>query len=648
MTRKGMQMLSKKICRATAATLLASCTGAVANAADISVISSSNQIVTVNSASPSTVVRTTAITGLAPGQTIVAFDARPAAGGRIFYGISNTGQLYSINAMTGAASAVGNPIALQGTAFALDFNPTADRIRLISNTGQNLRINPENGSVVVDRPLNILIGGQMVPVAGHTAAAYSNNFAGATSTTLFVINTQTGLLEIQNLPNEGTLVTVGGLGGNAAGTVSGFDISITGENRVSVAQNGVTNVYSVNLETGAATFVGTISNGIFQGLAYAPTAFAAEAGLTANQAAVAGAFDNFTSVGTGFVQLLTTLDRLPDAAARADAFSQLGPVSFGILPDAVLETDEFVHDTVRTYLGDIRQGGSPIGDRTMIDEDRGIGGYLLGAGRSGDLESRGDRGTMHYGAAAIIAGLDVQLAPTSLVGVTGGYDKADIRLNPISPNSRAKTWFVGGYGALGFGPIFVDLIGSYGETNLDLRRNVAFGSFSNNSVAETDARYFSASATAGLSGTDFAGFHVEPYIGLRYADLKLDNFTEGAALTALSVGRQDVESLQGLAGLRIAANYRRGDATIRPRVRAEYQREFQNDESRLITASFNGTGIGSPFEITTTPLDRDRLLIGAGLTISGNGPVGMVAEYTGQFLGGHEIHGLKVGAHLRF
>ena len=68
--------------------------------------------------------------------------------------------------------------SISGTAFGMDFNPVPDRIRLVSDTRQNLRIHPDLGTLVsADGALN--------PAGNVVAVAYSNNFAGATSTTLY-------------------------------------------------------------------------------------------------------------------------------------------------------------------------------------------------------------------------------------------------------------------------------------------------------------------------------------------------------------------------------------------------------------------------------------------------------------------------------
>lgn len=105
-----------------------------------------------------TIVDIGAITGLQAGEEILGMDFRPINGQ--LYGLganttAGTGRFYIINKNTGAATQVGTgTFPLGGTQFGFDFNPTVDRIRLITNTGQNLRINPNNAAVITDGALN--------------------------------------------------------------------------------------------------------------------------------------------------------------------------------------------------------------------------------------------------------------------------------------------------------------------------------------------------------------------------------------------------------------------------------------------------------------------------------------------------------------
>lgn len=200
---------------------------------------------------------TKAISGLQAAETILGIDFRPANGQ--LYALGSTSRLYTINLGTGAATAVGaGPFStlLSGTDFGFDFNPTVDRIRVVSNTGQNLRLNPNDGTLAAtDGMLN-----PGTPAIG--AAAYTNNFAGATTTSLFVIDHNTDKLYLQNPPNNGTLVEVGSLGINIE-SANGFDIGSTSQKIWFIGTvGGATKLYSINTTTGAATAGPNFPNGV--------------------------------------------------------------------------------------------------------------------------------------------------------------------------------------------------------------------------------------------------------------------------------------------------------------------------------------------------------------------------------------------------
>jgi hypothetical protein len=215
-------------------------------------VTTGNQLVRFNAGSPGTLTTVGAITGLQAGENILGIDFRPATGQ--LFGLGSTSRLYVINKTTGAATAVGAPFAtaLTGTNFGFDFNPTVDRIRIVSDTGQNLRANPNDGTVIVDGTLNP--GTPQV-----TAAAYTNNFAGAMTTTLYDIDTTTDRLLIQSNPNAGTLTDVGALGADFQ-PINGFDFFSGNNTAYAVTSNPLGNpvLYTINLTTGAATIVGIV------------------------------------------------------------------------------------------------------------------------------------------------------------------------------------------------------------------------------------------------------------------------------------------------------------------------------------------------------------------------------------------------------
>jgi hypothetical protein len=216
-------------------------------------VSTSNTLVRFSSHAPGTLLGSRAISGLQLGENLLAIDFRPATGE--LYGLGSSSRLYRIDTASGAATPVGaGPFtpALSGTDFGFDFNPTVDRIRVVSDAEQNLRLHPDTGAVVFTDT-------NLTPAGNVVAAAYINNFAGATSTTLFDIDSVTDLLLTQNPPNNGTLNAVGPLGVDAGG-LTGFDIAPGGTAFVSITPQGgaATNFYTLNLATGAASLIGPI------------------------------------------------------------------------------------------------------------------------------------------------------------------------------------------------------------------------------------------------------------------------------------------------------------------------------------------------------------------------------------------------------
>ena len=196
------------------------------------------------------------ITGLQPGENILGIDFRPLNGQ--LYALGSSSRIYTLNLGNGAATVVGSqlPTLLNGTDFGFDFNPTVDRIRVVSNTGQNLRLNPIDGTIsATDGNIN-----PGTPTL--SGAAYTNSFAGTTSTELFVVDHATDKLYLQSPPNAGTLVERGSLGLDITSS-NGFDIGSTSNKAYLLGSVGSeTKIYMVNTVTGAATAVANYPNAV--------------------------------------------------------------------------------------------------------------------------------------------------------------------------------------------------------------------------------------------------------------------------------------------------------------------------------------------------------------------------------------------------
>lgn len=259
-------------------------------------VTTSNQLLSFNAGQPGKILSKKPLVGLQSGENIAGIDFRMSKGVLYALGSMNgQGRLYTIDTSTGRASQVGAPLAvtLEGDEFGFDFNPTVDRIRVVSNTGQNLRLHPDSGSVVDSDPNQpgLQLDSKLAFDAADSnagkparvmAAAYSYNKVNDKITTNFAIDGQLDLLLTQGSregltpavsPNTGRLFTVGKLGFGVAQRVS-FDITDstnTGFAAFTRAGAGDSKFYLVNLETGSATFLGTIGGGeAVNGIAFEP------------------------------------------------------------------------------------------------------------------------------------------------------------------------------------------------------------------------------------------------------------------------------------------------------------------------------------------------------------------------------------------
>jgi hypothetical protein len=236
-------------------------------------------LIRFNAGTPRQVEQRQPVTGLASGETLLGIDFRVARG--VLYGLTSAGRLVTIDTATGAAKAVGNapPAVLQGARFGVDFNPAADRVRVVSDTGQNLRFHPDTGALVfTDPPLAPMAASGPAPrIAG---AAYTYNKTNDRLTTNFALDIGRGWLVTQGTvegqepavsPNTGRIGDVGALGTGPVDDAA-FDIAdIDNTALAALRKDGRTRLFLLELASGRATLLGTVADGgALRGIAIEP------------------------------------------------------------------------------------------------------------------------------------------------------------------------------------------------------------------------------------------------------------------------------------------------------------------------------------------------------------------------------------------
>lgn len=197
--------------------------------------------------------RTVAISGVQG--TVLGIDVRPAD--KKLYAVTDASIIYTVDPKTGAATQVVKlSEAFSGGGKAVvDFNPAADRLRLMGANGVNFRIHPDTGAVTKDGNLAYAPADRMNgKKPGITAGAYTNSMAGVRGTELFNLDTMNGVLTLQSPPNDGVQLTRGTFGIKLSQNTA-FDIMPDGNGgNIAYALSGRT-LYTVDLEKGEAKMV---------------------------------------------------------------------------------------------------------------------------------------------------------------------------------------------------------------------------------------------------------------------------------------------------------------------------------------------------------------------------------------------------------
>jgi hypothetical protein len=326
-----------------------------------------NQIARFRISAPGTTA-TVALAGLTAGETVASIDYRPATGQTYALGVNataNTATLYLLDPQSGALTPVGvagsiayvdeggNPVDLPDpltTGYGIDFNPTVDRLRVVTASGLNFRLNPNTGAAIdgnlnqtssppagvnPDAPVNGLPSGS----TGVDATTYTNNYNGTTVTTQYTLDAASNQLFIQSPPNSGTQINALNVTLGSApldfSAVSGFDTppgtstntsntAATGSSFAALTVDGTPRLYQVNLANGTAVGLGAFGVTSAAGMVTWTAPFSASLSASAPSVSEASGAITLTVTLQGAAPLIVSY---ATTGGTATASSDYAPIS---------------------------------------------------------------------------------------------------------------------------------------------------------------------------------------------------------------------------------------------------------------------------------------------------------------------------------
>lgn len=232
-------------------------------------VTGTGELIKFNAGTPRQIDARVPISGLQPDERLVGIDFRVARG--VLFGLTSSGRLVTINTTSGEARQVGTatPLALNEQPIGFDFNPAADRIRVVAADGRNMRLHPETGALAATDPA-LSYAGSQAAARQVIAAAYTYNKDNGKLTTNYAIDAGRGWLMTQGSiegrepvvsPNTGRLFDVGALGTgpveDAAFDIADIDNTALAALRVA----GRTRLYTIDLSSGKAQSLGSVADG---------------------------------------------------------------------------------------------------------------------------------------------------------------------------------------------------------------------------------------------------------------------------------------------------------------------------------------------------------------------------------------------------
>ncbi len=241
----------------------------------VGIVYNTNILASFDTAKPETFTDARLVTGLGPREVLEDVDYRWHPSGDLkpppppqLYGLGVTydvkimARLYTIDLATGVATLVGPPVEVPyGNTYGIDFNPVADRVRVVTDDDGNFRINPNNGALSGSDTGLTPAGNKATDVAYDRVGIASPQTPPA-ATTAYVIGTAANRLFTLGgvngapSPNGGTLENSLPLGQTLSpGAPVGFDIDPAGEAFATMSLFATNFLVKVDLATGATTLV---------------------------------------------------------------------------------------------------------------------------------------------------------------------------------------------------------------------------------------------------------------------------------------------------------------------------------------------------------------------------------------------------------
>ncbi|WP_331693158.1 autotransporter domain-containing protein [Pseudomonas sp. ZY71] len=279
--------------------------------------------------------------------------------------------------------------------------------------------------------------------------------------------------------------------------------------------------------------------------------------------------------------------------------------------------------------------GVPSDARNLNDPNARGRLWLQGIGGYGKLDGEHGSGGLEQRTKGSVLGADWSLNSAWRLGVLGGYSKTDLDATGVDGN--VESWHAGVYALHQNGPISLRLGAAYSGHQGESKRTIAFNGFNDRPKGDYDADSQQAFAELGYA-MGSGRLSAEPFASLGYQRYHRDSYQEKGGAAALQVDSQTQDNFSSTFGLRLAhlSNLDNG-ISVTPRMAAGWKHTYGDVGSSTRQAFVTG---GTAFSVEGSSLDRDSLVLQAGLDVGISARHTLGVGYSGEIGSNSRNHGL--------
>lgn len=431
-----------------------------------------------------------------------------------------------------------------------------------------------------------------------------------------------------NLSTDYTILTAaGGLGGTTFNSVSS-----------NLAFLSPTLTYDAN-----NVFLNLVRNDVsFSAVAGTPNQIAVGTTIntlsTTNPDNIQGLLDNlFILTADGANQAYDSLSGVQHTHSNLIALQSINQFK-GILFDRISGNNQFLAHDGKLMLAHNDTGTMTDAGASLIDGNVSTqrGWWLRGTGNFGDIDDTRNATGANYKAGGIAAGLDFELTDNLTAGAAVGYTRtdADVANGGLDVDSYQAAL----YGRLTLThDYYLTGMTGVGFHDMESNRSITVGLMNTSAEADYDAWTGNIAVEGGRKITLNSNSSLTPFMGLEYAHINRDSFTEkDGGVTNLKVKQDNQDSLRSAIGARITHSWTTKRYRITPTAELAWVHEFMEDEAS-IKAGFS-TAPATTFSVDGPDLDRDRARLALGLNVQLSNTANLNLGYQGEFAGSDDRH----------